>query len=426
MNNISKTNKVIHNTWKIIPNPYRVGFPIESDDVFVGRVSLIKEVIAELNNNTIYMIGKRRIGKTSILKYIQRHYLSTEESITIFLSAEKMLFDSTNNFLRSFSGPIANEFYKSRFISKDNRNDYLNAIRENGLVDFGLFFDDILNLIKTQNKTLVLIIDDYSIIQEAITDNRIDSQFLEILREYHQNNSNGFKLIYSGSSSLKYLTNLQSKDKMGIGKSIEVSYLDVKDVRMLISNPTNDQMHFEDDAFLYLMDITQGHPFFVQFILSYLVDLLNRENNGSIILKKYIESGMKYFLEQVLNFADDWNNDIYSENFNWNEKEVIQAKVYKQLIITAITDNWKEIKSGLKREEIFSILENSLTDYHKVNLAIFDEVINVLTITEDVIKHEQGLYFIKLGLFREWVIVKMNLTFNITLTNSKKLLTNKF
>jgi len=427
--------EIIHREWQVIPNPYRSGIPIDNDDIFVGRESLIQEVLIAIKKDPVFIMGHRRMGKTSLVKYIQRNYLTTDEYLPIFFSAEKMVFSSMNDFLFSFSRPIANDLVRMKVITKDQKDDYLKAIRANGLIDFGVFFDDILYEISDLGKVLILIIDEYPKIHEQVDLKKIDEQFISNLRGYMQNNSNEFRMIYTGASSLKYLKSQYSSNIMGVGKSIEVSFLTEEDIKELISKPLNNQMQFEDSAFQYLMELSNGQPFLVQVILNYLVDKLNREKKGSMVFKEAIEEGVVYFLNQSLHLKYDWgnlgedhdgddtsDNRFFSSNLTWSKNEEKIAKAYKQLIITSLTDNWKKSKNGLTKKEIFERLENGLSDFQKIDISIFDETLNLMSSTSDILKMNNNLFFIKIGLFREWVINKMNFSFDKTLLEVKHII----
>lgn len=405
--------------WVVIPNPYTSGIPIENDEVFVGRESLIQEAVTALKKDPVFVMGHRRMGKTSFIKYIQRHYLSGEDYIPVFISAEKVVFNNINEFLFSFCKPIANELYRKGIITKEQLKEYTDAIRKNGLIDFGVFLDDVLMEVEMADKILVLIIDEYPLIHEAVEQGKIDGQFISNLRGYMQNNSKEFKMIYSGASALKYLKSQYSSNIMGVGKSLEVSFLDVEDVRKLISQPLNDQMQLEDSAFQYLMEITNGQPFLVQVCLSFLVDKLNKEKKSSMVFKESLEEGISYFLEQAPHLQDDWNNRVYSNDLKWNDEEEKIAKAYKQLIITAISDQWKRNKNGVTKSDLFNTIENAMKEFHAVNKSIFDETLNLLAGTDDVLSLKNNMYFFKVGLFRDWVINKMNLTFSNTLLETK-------
>lgn len=430
--------ETIHTEWINIPNPYTSGIPIENDEIFVGRESLIQEVVTAIKKDPVFLMGHRRMGKTSLAKYIQRHYLSNDEYIPIFVSAENMVWDSMNDFLLSFSRPIANELYRRNILTKNQSHEYLKAIRTNGLIDFGGFFDDILFEISDNGKILILIIDEYPKIHEQVSLKKIDPQFISNLRGYMQNNSKEFRMIYTGASSLKYLKSQYSSNIMGVGKSIEVSFLSANDVKELISKPLKNQMQFEASAFEYLMELTCGQPFLVQVILSYLVDKLNREKKGSIVFKESLEVGIHYFLDQAPHLNYDWGgledsdenadskeeNRFLSSNLIWSENEEKVAKSYKQLIITSISDTWKKTKNGLSKEDILNRLVTGLGKFHKINISIFDETLNLMSTTSDILVIKDNLYFIKVGLFREWVINKMNFSFDKTLLEVEHNLTS--
>ena len=426
--------EAVQKEWQVIPNPYKAGLPLENDDVFVGRESLIQEVLVAIKKDPVFIMGHRRMGKSSLVKYIQRNYLDTDEYISIFVSAEKVIYTNMNTFLFSFSRYMAFDLVRKKIISKDQKEKYLDEIRKNGLIDFGVFFDDILFEISTLGKVLILIIDEYPKIHEQVNLKIIDSQFISNLRGYMQNNSMEFRMIYTGASSLKYLKSQYSSNIMGVGKSIEVSFLSEADVKELISKPLNNRMQLEDSAFQYFMELTNGQPFLVQVALSYLVDKLNREKKGSIVFKEAIEGGISHFLITSLHLKYDWgsvagehdeddvDNRFISPNLTWNREDERIAQAYRQLIITAITDNWKRTKNGLTRDELFFKLEDGLKEFHKINLSIFDETLNLMSSTSDTLRITNNLYFIKVGLFREWVIKHMNFYFDKTLLEIEHIL----
>ncbi|HHN93190.1 MAG TPA: ATP-binding protein, partial [Anaerolineae bacterium] len=57
-------------------NPYTAGDPVGKTDAFVGRSDVLREVLRVLRHptqNAITLYGQRRIGKTSILQYLELH-----------------------------------------------------------------------------------------------------------------------------------------------------------------------------------------------------------------------------------------------------------------------------------------------------------------------------------------------------------------
>ncbi|HEY5123955.1 MAG TPA: AAA-like domain-containing protein, partial [Ignavibacteria bacterium] len=338
----------INREWIPIPNPYTVGIPIDNDEIFVGRKSLIEETLIAIRNDAAFVNGHRRMGKTSFVKFIIRNYLNKESYIPVYLSAEILNYGSNiKDFLFSFADPIITELEDIEFLTDEKASFYRDNIRQNGFIDFGIFFKEILRKIKKQNKILVVVIDEYPKIHENVDLGIIDPQFTSYLRGYMQNNSKEFKMIYTGASSLKYFKSQYSSNIMGVGNSVVISFLSEDEVKELIAKPTNNQMQFDDSAFKYLMEMTYGQPYLIQLILYNLVNILNKERKSSIIFKETIEEQIEYYLDQATHLKTDWGsfdtdpeNRFVSSNINWNEGEEITAKVYKQLIITAITDNW--------------------------------------------------------------------------------------
>ncbi len=55
-------------------NPYIAGNPVGNSNAFVGRVDVLREVqriLERPQENAILLYGQRRIGKTSVLQYLQ-------------------------------------------------------------------------------------------------------------------------------------------------------------------------------------------------------------------------------------------------------------------------------------------------------------------------------------------------------------------
>ncbi len=57
-------------------NPYTAGDPVGKTPAFVGREDVLREVLRVLRHptqNALTLYGQRRIGKTSILQYLEAH-----------------------------------------------------------------------------------------------------------------------------------------------------------------------------------------------------------------------------------------------------------------------------------------------------------------------------------------------------------------
>lgn len=77
----------------IYPNPYIVGNPIRSRDMFFGRVDEFRHIAQALDNGKktalIVLFGERRSGKSSILYQIQNGQLG-QSFLPIFVDMQIM------------------------------------------------------------------------------------------------------------------------------------------------------------------------------------------------------------------------------------------------------------------------------------------------------------------------------------------------
>lgn len=65
------------------PNPFIVGDWIKRDQDFIGRTDLVQKYLA-LERQNYWLIGARRMGKTSLLRYLQRQFQQRPETLPLY------------------------------------------------------------------------------------------------------------------------------------------------------------------------------------------------------------------------------------------------------------------------------------------------------------------------------------------------------
>src|SRR5574341_2075266 len=123
-------------TFEEIPNPYVYGAPVRPDDksrIFVGRFDIIREIEANLSNilqkPTLFLYGRRRVGKSSVLvnlpRFLGKQYIPayidcqdvrTRESPASFCYS---LAKSISNALK-FANPALESFQKNPYTTLGN------------------------------------------------------------------------------------------------------------------------------------------------------------------------------------------------------------------------------------------------------------------------------------------------------------------
>ena len=87
--------------------------PVTGED-FVNRKSLIEEMIRELADNKsttgFALYGNRRVGKTSILREVQRRLGSLDDCICIYFSIWELVPSTVETFIKIFSSTIIEGF----------------------------------------------------------------------------------------------------------------------------------------------------------------------------------------------------------------------------------------------------------------------------------------------------------------------------
>jgi tetratricopeptide (TPR) repeat protein len=66
-------------------NPFVAGPPVLDPDLFVGRDALMDRVLATVPNNSLLLLGERRIGKTSILQQLRTRLLIFDHPRSFFI-----------------------------------------------------------------------------------------------------------------------------------------------------------------------------------------------------------------------------------------------------------------------------------------------------------------------------------------------------
>lgn len=90
-----------------LQNPFIVGDWIKRDEDFIGRADLIQKYLA-LDRQYYWLIGSRRMGKTSLLRYLQRQFLIQTDTLPLFwdVSGANTAYDLKLSFLDALDSSI--------------------------------------------------------------------------------------------------------------------------------------------------------------------------------------------------------------------------------------------------------------------------------------------------------------------------------
>ena len=247
-------------------NPFTYGNPISEPGRFFGRHREVEQVFSRLTNpehESTSLVGSRRIGKTSLLKYlanpeVRRQYgLDPDRYVVIYIDLQMLEASTTANRLwRRLLGQVARYCRdpEVKFIVRD--------LRESGAID-NFALADVFDAIDASGQHLVLLLDEF----ENVTSNEnFDAGFFYGLRSLAIQHN--LSLVTSSGQELIELTHsetIRSSPFFNIFANINVSVFTEAETRELIDHTlAGTRVRFSEADIVDLLEIAGTYPFFVQ------------------------------------------------------------------------------------------------------------------------------------------------------------------
>ena len=265
--------------FQIIPNPYIVGNPIRTKDMFFGREDDFGYVQSRLGTGeaglVIVFAGERRSGKTSILFQILDGRLG-EQFVPVLLDMQGMAVDSDAQFLERMASVIDEALVRAGMESAAVSTD---SWEVDPIRTFERFIAQA--MVALGDRSLLLMLDEYELIETKIDDGTIRSDlitFFASLLEAHPRLS----FIFTGSRHLEQRN--VAYWRVLIGKSLyrRISFLSEGDALRLIMEPVTDQVVYPRGIPERIVRLTAGQPFYTQVICQNMMDRLNEVERNRV------------------------------------------------------------------------------------------------------------------------------------------------
>lgn len=346
-------------------------------EAFYPRNKEIKKIYKVLNSGTsIYLSAPRRVGKTSILKYIEE--FPEDHYYFIYVITESI--ETHNDFFKV----IFEELVKSEAIKKlakvstvikdaissilgRVKHVYNVEIREAGETDYYEILVELFSNIKSEHGNVVLLIDEFpQTIQNILNKDgkQVAERFIQQNRElrHHKHVQDKVRFIYTGSLSLypmvEKVTALTSVNDL---RTVEVGPLShdlaFHFITLLLEN---DKLKLNDDLLNYTLEkIGWLIPFHIQLIAQEILDVY--ESTGIEVSKQSIDKAF----EEVVDARNKPQFEPYFARLNTLFKESEYGFVLDVLKYIAINDfmdgdllNEKGVKFGVQSTRlVMDILE---------------------------------------------------------------------
>lgn len=273
---ISRLNLDLMLTEKVSPNLYRVGESLKPREygaqTFVGREDIRDELSFRILSSaimpTIFLQGQRRVGKTSLLNFLQELLGSRFLVITQDMQSDE--FSSISDCLNGFIKRI----HEDRGIDEETKSPPTSPM--DAWKAFRSFFE---NMAGEENRKIILAFDEYERFHGLVKKDSADAdELLGAMRSFSQHQNN-VVFLFTGLSLFSDLGEPDFSRYFVHAHRLKVDYLKKPDAQKLITNPYEGfNLVYPTDLVEEIWHLTQGHPALLQHICSEMVNRGNIHN----------------------------------------------------------------------------------------------------------------------------------------------------
>ena len=410
--------------FEVIKNHYNVGSGIVKDGkMFVGRTELINNIAQTIHTSRtqsecVLIYGQKRSGKSSILHHLESALKERSEkeksnqllilnigNISDFLGYPGS--DPEREFLHrilSMLKTIIDKQVSNGSSSLDFQFPRIEEFRNspNPRLDFIETFDKFKQCISEsedwRNVRLVLLIDEFQYIYELFINGKIDKSFMDSWKALLEKNY--FNVVLVGQDVMPKFKE-RFPNQMIIARDERITYLTDQYAKELIENPIRigdwkeGESRYCEQSVQKILDLTAGSPFYIQILCYHLVNHLNSDTQKS---KWVTDAHVDYIKNELIR--------------NGKENIVLNKESFDNLISSG-----DKSQDALREDDVLIVLTEIAKNSGRTNSCSRNSIISenlsttqIDTILDDLVKREvierdSGNYRIRVGLFKEWLIV---------------------
>lgn len=253
-------------------NPFVTGAAVRGED-FHGReetILKIKSFLVNKSDISMLIFGQRRIGKTSLLRMIEKDALQWDLAVPVYFNLQDKAYTTLPQLLFDIAHKIDFQLTLELALKKES----FTGSGANGSEFFHKEFIPLVNGKLASSPPLLLLFDETDVMvpvkgDEDITGNDDPASktfipFLSGMFEKTRIPEPPLKLILAVGRQYKNLEQMQFGQLTKFGPTVEISYFTKEETTQLINNYPETQLPFDQDAIKGIYALTSGHPYFTQ------------------------------------------------------------------------------------------------------------------------------------------------------------------
>jgi len=237
-------------------NPYIVGSPVLSSHLY-GRDELIQRCYHDVNNN-IWLLGRRRSGKTSVLYAIEEFALEKKEWFPVYVTLEDCFGDA--DIKKSFLRDLRNNLRRFEL-----NEEYQPPAEEHSFADL---VDDICEWLNERDIGLLLLLDEFENM-EALGEEgiRLDAKLRVVLGGRKLR----LRMIIAASRVLR-TQKLVTSPFIGLFRVEYIGAISEAEGKNLILQEKNPEIEIrvDDKVIDKILDVTACEPYLCQYLCNKL------------------------------------------------------------------------------------------------------------------------------------------------------------
>ena len=290
---------------RIFPIPYVTGMPLKTGHLFVGREDVFAYIQEHLfgayQNNVIVLHGQRRTGKTSVLYRLKD--ILAETHICVLVDMQGKAARGTLDFLYSLADDIVYALEDRQcVIELPARSEFAESPE---FVFRSRFLRSVVDALPAnasgKKLHLLLMFDEFEELQKRVEDGKLEPEIFPFLRNLMQHEEY-LDFVFAGTHKLEELGAEYWSILFNIAAYKKITFLSPEDARKLISGPVAPHIEYDPLAIERIIDVTGGHPYFLQVICHELVSYHNETqrsyltaNDVEEVLDRIVERGEAHF-----------------------------------------------------------------------------------------------------------------------------------